>query len=172
MIRPLSPDEAGAYQQIRREALEDAPFAFGSSPSDDRARSIEFVRQVLASPEQAVFGAFMPHLVGVVGIYRDPSEKAAHKAHLWGLYVDPSYRSSGLGRALVEAAIGFARSIGGVSHVHLSVSERALAAASIYQALGFETWGVEPAALRIKGENASERHMLLFLSEVWCRGNT
>src|SRR6476659_9110072 len=115
MIRALSPDDASDYQHIRREALEDSPFAFGSSPSDDRARSIEFVREGLSSTDQAIYGAFMPYLVGVVGLYRDQGMKARHKAHLWGLYVRPAHRSAGLGRALVEAAIGFARSLGGVS---------------------------------------------------------
>jgi ribosomal protein S18 acetylase RimI-like enzyme len=164
MIRALSPDDASDYQHIRREALEDSPFAFGSSPSDDRARSIEFVREALSSTDQAIFGAFMPDLVGVVGLYRDQGMKARHKAHLWGLYVRPAHRSAGLGRGLVEVAVGFARSLGGVNQVHLAVSERATSAARLYQSLGFVTWGVEPAALRIGGQDISEQHMLLSLA--------
>jgi len=163
MIRALSLDDASAFQDIRREALEDAPFAFGSSPSDDRARSIDFVREALVGLDQVIFGAFVPELVGVVGLYRDLSVKAAHKAHLWGLYVKRAYRAAGLGRALVATAVGFARSLDGVSHVHLAVSERAAGAASLYLALGFVTWGVEPSALRVDGQDISEQHMVLSL---------
>ena len=159
----MSTDDASAYRQIRGEALADAPFAFGSSPSDDRARSLEFLRETLASTDQAIFGAFTPELIGVAGLYRDRSVKGAHKAHLWGLYVKPSYRTSGVGRALVRAAIDFARSLDGVSHVHLAVSERAPNAAALYRSLGFVVWGVEPAALRVGGQDISEQHMVLSL---------
>lgn len=161
MIRALVPDEASDYQRIRREALEEAPFAFASSPSDDRVRSIDFVREALVSADQAVFGAFMPGLVGVVGVYRDRGIKESHKAHLWGLYVRPEYRTQGIGRALVEAALTFARSLTGVSQVQLAVSERAADAARLYQSLGFVTWGDEPAALRVAEEDLAEQHMLL-----------
>jgi ribosomal protein S18 acetylase RimI-like enzyme len=159
----LSTDDASAYRQIRSEALEDAPVAFGSSPSDDRARSPEFLREALASTDQAIFGAFMPALVGVAGLYRDRSVKGAHKAHLWGLYVKPAFRSSGVGRALVRAAIDLARSFDGVTQVHLAVSERAPNASALYQSLGFVVWGVEPAALRVGGQDLSEQHMVLSL---------
>jgi ribosomal protein S18 acetylase RimI-like enzyme len=165
LIRPLTPDDVEIYQRIRREALEQEPFAFGSSPSDDRARSADFVRTILASPDQAVFGAFAPELVGVVGVYRVLSLKSAHRAGIWGLYVKREHRSRGLGRSLLEAAINFARSLQGVSHVQLAVSERSPAAAALYESLGFVTWGVEPAALRIDGTDAAERHMVLSLKE-------
>jgi ribosomal protein S18 acetylase RimI-like enzyme len=89
--------------------------------------------------------------------------KGAHKAHLWGLYVKPAHRSSGIGRALVRAAIDFARSLDGVSHVHLAVSERASNAVALYQSLGFVVWGVEPAALRVGSQDISEQHMVLSL---------
>jgi ribosomal protein S18 acetylase RimI-like enzyme len=160
-IRALSPEDAGAYQLLRREALEDAPFAFGSSPEDDRARSIDFVRAMLADPDQRICGAFVPHLAGIVGIYRDRHAKSAHKAHLWGLYVQPAQRGAGLGRALVESALEFARSLDGVTQVHLSVSDEAPSAAALYRLLGFVTWGIEPAALRVGGHDIAEHHMVL-----------
>jgi len=163
MIRPLVVSDAETYVVLRREALDDSPFAFGSSPSDDRARSVAFVREALGDPRQAVFGAFDPELVGIVGLNRELSIKTAHKTRLWGLHVRPVHRGCGLGRSLVEAAIGFARSLEGVGFVQLSVSERAEVASALYESLGFVTWGVEPAALRFDGANVAERHMQLVL---------
>lgn len=145
---------------LRHAALEDAPFSFGSSPEDDRANSIGFVRDVLASPDQAVFGAFAGPLVGIVGIYRDPSAKGSHKCHLWGLYVSPAARSTGIGRALVTEAVDFALSLERVTHLYVSATDRAPEAMALYESLGFITWGVEPAALRVGDLVVSENHMV------------
>jgi len=160
MIRVLSPADANDYLRLRREALEEAPFAFGSSPLDDHAGSLDFVRTAIQSPDQAIFGAFTPDLVGIVGIYRYPSLKEAHKAYLWGLYVKTVHRGAGLGRALVETALTFAGTVEGVTQVHLAVTDRAGAAARLYESLGFVAWGVEPAALRIADLEVAERHMM------------
>ena len=58
LVRRLGSKDASLFISLRRAALEGAPFAFGSSPEDDRAASIDFVRDTLASPDQAIFGAF------------------------------------------------------------------------------------------------------------------
>ena len=63
----------------------------------------------------------------------------------------------------MNAAIDFARQLPGVTDVQLAVSERAAAAAQLYTSLGFVTWGIEPAALRIDGVDAAEHHMVLML---------
>src|SRR5437868_12857654 len=49
----------------------------------------------------------------------------------------------------------------GVTSVHLSLSESATAARHLYEKRGFETWGVEPDAIRFEGMSDSERHMWL-----------
>jgi ribosomal protein S18 acetylase RimI-like enzyme len=139
---------------------EDAPFSFSSSPEDDRAGAIDFVRDALGSGDQATFGAFAGELVGIVGICRDRSEKGGHKCGIWGLYVSPHARSSGIGRALVIEALGFARSLEGVTHVFVSATDRAPESVALYESLGFVTWGVEPAAVRIGDVAVSEHHMV------------
>ncbi len=165
-IRRLTAADARAYRAIRGEALEQAPLAFSASPEDDLARSAEFVVRSLADPAQAVFGAFAPEVVGMVGVYRDRHLKAAHKCHLFGLYVAPARRSSGLGRQLVEEAVAFARSLPGVTQVHAGVTDRAPEASALYRDLGFVAWGVEPAALRVGDEVVSEQHLVLALGRT------
>jgi RimJ/RimL family protein N-acetyltransferase len=164
MIRRLTPIDAEVYMQLRREALEREPYSFGSSPADDRMRSIELVREILDDSSHAVFGASMPGLVGAVGIQRLTRKKTAHKAELWGLFVRPESRRQGLARQLVEAALDFARAIDGVRQVHLCVTEQAAPAAALYEKVGFVTWGVEPAGLSVDGVDVAERHMILRLT--------
>ena len=163
LVRRLGPDDAMAFMALRRAALLEAPFAFASSPEDDVARSREFVQEALAALDQATFGAFAEGLIGIVGIGRQRHLKAAHKCEIWGLYVKPGARSGGVGRALVLEALAFARSLAGVTHVYVGATERAPEAASLYQSVGFITWGVEPAALRLGEVVASESHMALAL---------
>jgi ribosomal protein S18 acetylase RimI-like enzyme len=163
-VRRLLPADAGAFVRLRREALDDAPFAFEASPDDDFAGSEEFVRDATAQGGRTILGAFAPELAGVVGLFRERSRKAAHKARLWGLYVRPEFRRLGLGLILVRQAIEFARSLDGVSILELSVSEKASTATALYERLGFRVWGVEPAALRVGGEDLAERHMRLELA--------
>lgn len=158
--------DAGPLFHLRRAALLDSPLAFLASPEDDLASSETAVRELL-KPERGsvVFGAHTPEplMVGMLGLYRDKHRKAAHKANLWGMFVWPEYRRQKVAVQLLDAAIRYAWTLDGVTSVHLSVSESATAARQLYEKRGFETWGVEPDAIRSDGISNSERHMWLKL---------
>jgi RimJ/RimL family protein N-acetyltransferase len=163
-IRPLTAADADAYVELRRNALLDAPLSFSASPEDDVAASVDAVRMQLGlAGETVVLGAFGPSLIGAVGLFRDRHRKAAHKMHLWGMYVAPSRRRRGVAAALLAAAIVHARSCAGVARMHLSVTSAAPDALRLYQRAGFEVWGSEPDALRYEGQSAIEHHLLLRL---------
>lgn len=163
-IRILNEDDAGELFRLRRHALEDSPLAFLASPEDDLASSEAAVRELLKPRrESVVFGAYTQGLVGMLGLSRANQRKAAHKIRLWGMFVLPACRGQGLGMQLLAAAIRYARSLDGVASVHLSVSDSAPAARHLYERAGFETWGVEPDAVRFEASSASERHMRLLL---------
>ena len=59
------------------------------------------------------------------------------------LFVEEAARGSGLGRALVEAAIWRARERG-CARVELDVNEANPAALALYESLGFESWSDPP----------------------------
>lgn len=164
LIRALRVEDAEAYVALRRQALLDAPLAFLSSPEDDLAASLDAVRaQLQQAPEAVVIGAFAPGLAGIVGLYRDRHRKAAHKTHVWGMYVAPPHRRRGVAAALLDAALAHARSLPGVEWVHLGVSDAAPVARRLYERAGFRIWGSEPDALRHDGRAAVEHHLALRL---------
>lgn len=164
MIRELREGDAEIYAVLRREMLLESPLAFASSPADDFASSVEAVRDLLRrSPESVVIGAFRERLVGAVGLYRDRHIKSSHKAHIWGMYVAPGHRRQGVAAELFQAALRHARTLPGISWVHLSVSSAAPEARRLYERAGFELWGTEPEALRHDGQAVVEHHMALRL---------
>jgi RimJ/RimL family protein N-acetyltransferase len=164
MIRELRGDDVEAYAAFRREALLDSPLAFGASPNDDFASSPQAIRdQLRRAPEWVILGAFQNDLIGAVGVMRDRHAKASHKVHLWGMYVAPSHRRQGIGADLVQAALQHARTLPGVSCVHLAVTSAAPSALRLYERAGFEIWGTEQDALRHDGETVVEHHMALHL---------
>lgn len=163
-IRILNQGDAGELFRLRRSALLDSPFAFLASPEDDSASSEAAVRELLTPQRNSVvFGAYEPGLIGMLGLYRANQRKAAHKVNLWGMFVLPTCRGRGVAAQLLDAAIRYARTLDGITSVRLSVSESAVAARRLYEKAGFETWGVEPEAIRFEGGSDSERHMRLLL---------
>jgi len=162
MIRSLREGDAGAYRAIRRESLLAAPLAFASSPDEDFASDPEVLRSHLrGSPDKVIFRAFVNSLVGALGLFRDPHQKSAHKAHLWGMYVQPTHRGQGLGSELLEATLRHARSLPGISWLHLSVTAAAPEAQHLYESAGFRAWGSEPHSLLHGGQSVPEIHMAL-----------
>jgi GNAT superfamily N-acetyltransferase len=161
-IRQLGVGDASLLVALRREALEAEPLAFAASTDDDIASMIESVRGFLGTPDtQAVYGAFkQSDLVGMVGLVKSAQLKQRHKAMIWGMYVQPKSRGTGIGRALLNAAIGHARAWP-VEQLHLCVTETAQTARHLYESAGFRMWGTEPRALHWKGRFVSEHHLVL-----------
>ncbi|MBN1430287.1 MAG: GNAT family N-acetyltransferase [Anaerolineae bacterium] len=163
-VRLICADDAAALVSLRREALETDPLSFVASLEDERDFSLEFVRHILAHPqEQAVFGAFDgERLIGMVGLYRETKLKRCHLGSIWGMYVTPEARGKGAGHALLDMAIRCAHEWG-LDQLQLGVTDIALAARHLYEAAGFRSWGCEPRALRWEGLFVDEHHFSLDL---------
>ena len=165
MIRALVEADLDAYAALRRRSLLEAPLSFGASPTDDVPT--EALRESLRrAPEWVLFGAFDERLVGAAGLLRDRHRKAAHKMHLWGMYVAPEHRGRGLGSALLEACIRHACAVDGVTAIHLGVTSAAAEARRLYERAGFRLWGTQPDALRWEGHAVDEHHMALDLRTI------
>jgi ribosomal protein S18 acetylase RimI-like enzyme len=162
-IRHLKPADSSAFVALRRESLEREPWAFLASIEDDRALAPGYeISQDEGAP--TIFGAFVDdEMTGVCGVIRLTKAKERHKAFIWGMYVRMDQRGKGIGAALLRKAVQHVRGLDGVSHLYLSVTERATAARRLYERHGFELWGVEPAGLAVEGQAVPIAHMVLNL---------
>jgi ribosomal protein S18 acetylase RimI-like enzyme len=148
-LRQLTPEDASLYRDIRLEALANSPDAFASTLESEQDRPLESFAARLADTH--VIGAFDgPRLAGVAGFYAQAGPKHAHKGMLWGMYVRPAYRGTGIGRVLVEAIIAHARQR--VELLQLFVVSDNTAARRLYASLGFVEYGVERHATKYRGQ--------------------
>lgn len=164
-IRRLTPADAGVFQALRLSALLESPTAFGSSHEEEVRFTADVIEGRLAlRPDRGVFGAFADgQLIGMVALGRENHRKLAHKAMIWGLYVAPDQRRSGAGRALLQAALALATSVGEIRQVNLSVNAGNTSAIRLYEAHGFQAYGHEAEAMLVDGVLHDEVHMRVVL---------
>jgi ribosomal protein S18 acetylase RimI-like enzyme len=152
-IRQLTPADAALYRSIRLAGLEQNPEAFGSSFQAEFSRPLAWFFDRLSTSQ--VFGAFSgTDIMGVAGLAVRQGEKEAHKGLLWGMYVRPAARGTGVARRLVEAVIDFARSR--VELIQLSVVSDNERARRLYVRLGFVEYGIEKNSLKQGGKYYDE----------------
>ena len=146
-IRRLLAADAPLFRDIRLEGLEGDPDAFGSTFERESTEPLSFFVQRLE--DSAVFGAFEGDaLIGVAGFAVQGGPKHAHKGLLWGMYVRPAARGSGVGRELAARVISHARDR--VELIQLVVISENLAARRLYRGLGFEEYGLERHAAKYR----------------------
>jgi ribosomal protein S18 acetylase RimI-like enzyme len=159
-IRPLTPADTSFYRDIRLEGLKQDPAAFSSSFECEAAMPLSWFEERIVKGN--ILGAFAAdELVAVAGYWPQEGAKVKHRAALWGMYVRPAARNSGLGRRLVEAVVNHAS--GRVEQLLLSVVSENEAARRLYQKLGFSEYGREMKALKLGGRYLDEILMVRFL---------
>jgi ribosomal protein S18 acetylase RimI-like enzyme len=160
-IRRLLAADAEGYRSIRLAALADAPEAFGSDVATESASPVDAFANTLRSGYVA--GAFAgERLVAIAGFRALEREKTRHRGDIWGVYVAPDARGTGIGRRLMEHVLDYARTQ--VLQVHLAVTASNGAAVALYEHLGFIRYGTEPRALKVNGRYLDEHLMVLQFS--------
>ena len=136
-IKRLAVDEGLRLRTIRLRALADAPDAFGSTydevaawPLDSWAAQLQKIATFVA----VVDGED----VGLVRGARDALQPDA--AWLISMWVSPEVREQGVGEALIDAVVEWAR-ISGVRRVLLDVGDHNQPAIALYARKGFEPNG-------------------------------
>jgi RimJ/RimL family protein N-acetyltransferase len=147
-VRPADPKDASALVALAE--------AVGSEPegwliSDSRWRSVgeerRYLRAVRRHPDAAVFVAETEGgVVGRLSVARDPHPASRHVADL-GLMVDAAARRQGIGWALLEQAVGWARQAG-VRKLELHVFPHNEPAIQLYERFGFVREGYRASHYR------------------------
>jgi ribosomal protein S18 acetylase RimI-like enzyme len=160
MIRLLTTADAARYREVRLEGLTLHPEAFSSTFDRESEKPLPWFADRITQGN--VFGAFDgDELVGVAGCRLQDGPKVSHKAALWGMYVRPAARSSGLGRRLVEAVVNHAAER--VEQLQLSVVAANDDACRLYRNMGFSEYGREMRALKQDGRYYDEILMVRYL---------
>ena len=144
-VRRFAPDEWELYRSLRLAALAESPDAFGSTLAHERVRADADWASRLSRGSTS--SRDLPLVAEVNG---EPSGLAwvrlgddhGNVAHLYQMWVAPAKRSQGVGRALLDAAIAWARGIGAQALV-LDVTTGNTVAAQLYHAAGFVATGSE-----------------------------
>ncbi len=166
-IRPLGPEDAALFREVRLRALRDDPTPFLSTHDEESSRTVEEVARRLSTPDPArgVLGAFRAAaLVGTVGFFRHEAKKARHRATLWGMFVAREERRRGVGAALLEAAIARLRAVDDIEQVELAVVTTEVGARRLYLQAGFQVAGKVPAAMKVHDRRFDEELLVKHLA--------
>jgi GNAT superfamily N-acetyltransferase len=146
MIRRLTADDAALYRDLRLTALRDHPAAFTAAYEDEAAQPLAQHAERLAAG--TVFaGVSHDRLDGMAGFYVRAGLKTCHRGMLWGMYVRPEQRGTGLAARLIETVKSHARPL--VEEILLGVGTDNPAAITRYRSAGFVRCGGERRAIKI-----------------------
>ncbi len=143
VVRRAQPGDAGALVALAEEVASEPEgwlISDGAwrTPGEER----RFLRALRRYSDAAVFVAEISTSNGIVGrmsLGRDPHPASRHVADI-GLMVAASHRRRGIGNALLEAAVDWARATG-VRKLELHVFPHNEAAIALYERFGFRREG-------------------------------
>ncbi len=151
-VRRLSPDDWDLFRRLRLAALQEAPYAFGSTYESEVEFGEEWWRQRMV--DRARFVADVDgEAAGIVSGGDSDAEGTAAVTTMW---VGPRFRRGGVGDLLVKSVLDWARS-SGYSRVVLWVTKGNEQAEKLYERIGFVRTG-EMSLVRA-GEDRIEYEM-------------
>lgn len=165
-IKRLLKEDLDSFFKLRLESLLNSPTAFLSSYKEEKSLGTVLYENSFTQNKvnNLILGAFVDdQLIGFVGVYQEEKEKTNHKANIWGMYVRPSYRKQGIGKALMDSILTHIKNNMDSQIIHISVEATNQSAKKLYESYGFKIWGIEPKAMKIKGEFYDELHMALIV---------
>lgn len=162
-IRPIEPSEWSLYRDIRLQALQDAPDAFGSTWEAEVTRTDEnwsarIAAAAISGKDRALLAWDGDKACGLVWCKLSATDPGV--ADLFQMWVAPAVRGRGAGHALLAEAIVWARRMG-MRRVCLGVTDDDSPAMRLYRAHGFHAVGA-PEPLR-EGADLMARTMVLEL---------
>jgi GNAT superfamily N-acetyltransferase len=135
-VRQATADDWETVRDVRLAALQEAPYAFGSTYARERDFDEATWRGRLSNPDGPTFLAFDgDNVVGIDGVYTEGGDRI-----LVAMWVAPAARQAGVGAALTNAVCEWARAQG-ERRLYLGVAEDNEPARRLYERLGFKMTG-------------------------------
>ena len=160
----MAPADAEAYLALRLQALERDPRAFTSTYAEEAAAGLALARRRLDNPASVTFGAFRAGaMAGTVALLLREHARARHKCELVAMYVSGPERGRGIGGALLEHLLDFARTEPHMRKIMLQVVDGNETAQRFYEKHGFAAYGIETQATRFGDDYLDEIMMVRFL---------
>ena len=163
VIRKFREADWKLFADLRLRALRSDPAVFGSTFEAEHAQADAEWKKAVADERSAIFGLFCdaePIGVSAISLWRDdPTEETAI---LWGTWIDPAHRGSGLSEMLYEARLEWARERKSLARVIVSHRESNEPSRRANQKFGFVRKG---ESLRVwpDGKSEAEYHYELLL---------
>jgi len=151
-VRRAVPSDAAALVALAEEVgSEEGRWILSAETWRSVGDERRYLRTVHRHPDAAVLVAEEDGRIAArLSISRDPHPSSRHVADL-GLMVAAQYRRRGIGKALLEEAVAWARAYG-VSKIELHVFPWNEPALALYESYGFEREGYRKAHYERAGE--------------------
>ncbi|WP_120970938.1 GNAT family N-acetyltransferase [Comamonas sp. lk] len=138
-IRAVTPQEWSKYRDVRLQALQDSPDAFGSTWEAEVARADDNWSERLAAAatggkDRVLFAINDEQVCGLIWCKLSDSEPGV--ADIYQMWVEPAVRGQGAGHALLTQALAWAKKCG-TQLVRLGVTVADSPAMRLYKAHGF-----------------------------------
>lgn len=145
----LGEPDIGSFRDLRLEALQRNPDAFGASYHVEAAFTHPRWAQWLT--EATVLGAFddQVQLIGCASLSPTPGEKRQHVGQFGAFYTTPAWRGQGVADALLAASLKAGN--GRFLRIVLTVNAENPKALNLYQRHGFTEYGRLHCALFVDG---------------------
>lgn len=152
-IRPICESDLRAYREIRLEALQAHPEAYGSDYAEQAADPdsiwMERIGGSVGGTASRIFLAEAAgEVVGLAAVFREKGVKVCHSATLVSVYVRPQWRGRQVTDGLIEQVVSWCASAG-VRILRLTVNSSNTRAIRCYERCGFRVYGIQPEVIRI-----------------------
>jgi len=146
-IRRLTAADATLYRDLRLEGLQTTPQAFTAAYEIESREPLDRFAERLARFEILGGGLGDGPICGVMGLAIPESPRRAHIGDVFGVYLQPHARGTGLARALLKAVIGLAT--GRLEALTLGVGAYNEPAQKLYRQAGFRPIALLERELRV-----------------------
>lgn len=141
-IETLAQDEGARLREVRLRSLRDTPDAFGSTWEEVSQRPLASFSDQLKTMKTLVAVMKTPEGSRDVGVVRGAPDNDGHNVRwLLSMWVAPEARRGGVGSALIEALIDWARD-DGAEGLRLEVGAHNTGAIALYRKHGFRPTGI------------------------------